>query len=78
VVEYAGGLDGWGQVVILRPAAGWRVVLAGMQATTTRTGLRVARGQSVGVMPPRPARPDLYMELRRLDRPVDPARSLNP
>jgi len=78
VVEYAGPLEGWGGVVILRLQGGYRVVLAGMDSVAALTGRRVAAGEPVGRMGPasgpgRPAAGRLYLELRRGDAPVDPS-----
>jgi septal ring factor EnvC (AmiA/AmiB activator) len=73
VVDYAGPLKGWGQVVILDLGPGWRVVLAGLDSVTVQPGSRVADGQSLGKAPDDG---EVYFELRREERPVDPARWL--
>ncbi|WP_374274898.1 murein hydrolase activator EnvC [Brevundimonas sp.] len=71
-VAFSGSLTGWGEVVILDLGPGWRLVLAGMEVRTVAEGQRVTEGQSVGEMP-RGEGGDLYLELRREDRPVNPA-----
>lgn len=71
VVEYAGPLEGWGEVAVLRLGPGWRVVLAGLGRADARIGGRVAEGEPIGRMGPAPGG-ELYFELRRDDRPVDP------
>jgi len=68
-VDHAGPLSGWGQVVILDLGGGWRAVLAGLETVSIERGQRVAEGQAVGSA----ARgTDVYLELRREDRAVDP------
>ena len=69
-VAYAGPLRGWGQVVILDLGPGWRAVVAGLEQVEVRQGGRVAEGQSLGRSAPDG---ELYFELRRDERPVDPA-----
>lgn len=70
VVAYAGPLRGWGQVVILDLGPGWRAVVAGLEEVDVQAGTRVSEGQSLG----RSATDgELYFELRRDERPVDPA-----
>ncbi len=72
VVEYAGPLEGWNEVVVLRLGPGWRLVLAGLDRAAVQIGSRVAAGEPVGRLPEAEA-PELYFELRREDEPVDPA-----
>lgn len=74
VVDYAGPLEGWGQVLILRCGGGYHIVLAGLSAIIVQPGQSVASGQAVGTLPDRvnpPAR--LYMEVRLGAEPIDPA-----
>jgi len=73
VVDYAGPLSGWGEVVILDLGPGWRVVLAGLDSVSVEAGARVADGQALGKAA---EDGEVYFELRREDRPVDPARWL--
>lgn len=68
-VDYAGPLSGWGNVVILDLGPGWRAVVAGLDTVAVEAGARVADGQAVG----RSAEDgEIYFELRRADRPIDP------
>ncbi len=68
-VDYAGPLSGWGQVVILDLGPGWRAVIAGLDQVEVEAGARVADGQSLG----RSGEDgEVYFELRREERPVDP------
>jgi septal ring factor EnvC (AmiA/AmiB activator) len=74
LVEYAGPLNGWGQVLILRGPGGYHMVLAGLSRLAVLQGQSVAAGQAVGRVAEgaNPA-PRLYMEVRRNDVPVNPA-----
>ncbi|NJC40896.1 septal ring factor EnvC (AmiA/AmiB activator) [Brevundimonas alba] len=69
-VAWTGPLEGWGQVVILDLGPGWRAVVSGLEDVSVETGARVADGQPLGR-----AGPDgeIAFELRRDERPVDPA-----
>lgn len=69
-VDHAGPLSGWGQVVILNLGGGWRAVVAGLDAVSVASGQRVTDGQALGSAAPGG---EVYFELRREDRPVDPA-----
>ncbi|MBX3476962.1 MAG: peptidoglycan DD-metalloendopeptidase family protein [Brevundimonas sp.] len=69
-VLHAGPLKGWGQVVILDLGPGWRAVVAGLDALEVSAGADVRQGQTLG----RSAQDgEIYFELRRDERPVDPA-----
>lgn len=72
VVEHAGPLDGWGEVVILDLSPGWRAVIAGLGTPAAGAGDRLEEGQVLGRLPPG-AEAELYFELRRDNRPVDPS-----
>jgi septal ring factor EnvC (AmiA/AmiB activator) len=78
-VEYAGPLKGWGGVVILRLGGGYHVALAGLDAMSAPMGQAIQAGQTVGRMSPAasPA-PELYLEVRKDETPVDPSRWLRP
>lgn len=68
-VDHAGPLSGWGEVVILDLGGGWRAVIAGLDTLSVETGERVADGQDLGAAS---QGGEVYFELRRDDRPVDP------
>ncbi|GLK49112.1 membrane protein [Brevundimonas intermedia] len=68
-VAYAGPLTGWGQVVILDLGPGWRAVIAGLESVEVAPDARVADGQTLGRSGPDG---DVYFELRREERPIDP------
>jgi len=75
-VEFAGPFRSYGQVVILNPGGGYRVLLAGMDKVTASVGEFLRAGEPVGEMGSGPAsvtlfgdvvpdgRPVLYIELR--------------
>lgn len=69
-VAHAGPVDGWGQVVILDLGPGWRAVVAGLETVDVQADARVADGQTLGRSGPDG---DVYFELRRDERPIDPA-----
>ena len=68
-VAYAGPLTGWGQVVVLDLGPGWRAVIAGLESVDVHGDARVADGQTLGRSGPDG---DVYFELRRDERPIDP------
>jgi septal ring factor EnvC (AmiA/AmiB activator) len=75
VVAYAGPLNGWGEVVILRAGGGCHMVLSGLGKATVTTGQSVAAGFPIGTMPnDGQSPPELYLEVRLAGGPVDPAR----
>ena len=69
-VIYTGTLKEWGQIVILELGPGWRAVLAGMDSVDVEVGQRVSAGQSLGKTG---EDAEAYFELRRGERPIDPA-----
>lgn len=74
-VQYVGPVKGWGQIVILRLAGGYHVVLAGVGRTSVAVGQSVAAGDVVGWMPDgRQSPSELYLEVRNQGAPVDPGR----
>jgi septal ring factor EnvC (AmiA/AmiB activator) len=78
VVAYAGPLNGWGQVVILRAGGGCHMVLSGLGKVSVAVGQSVAADFPVGAMPADgQTPPELYLEVRLAGGPIDPARLLN-
>lgn len=69
-VAFAGPLSGWGQVVILDLGPGWRAVVSGLDAVAVEAGARVADGQTLGQTD---GGGEIAFELRRDERPIDPA-----
>lgn len=77
VVEYAGPLNGWGSVLILRAQGAYHLVLAGLDQVSVAPGQSVAPGATVGRMADRgSSEPELYFEVREDGAPVDPERWL--
>lgn len=76
-VEYAGALNGWGVVLILRAQDAYLLVLAGLDQVSVARGQTVTAGAPVGRMADRlTSEPDLYLEVREEGIPVDPERWL--
>ena len=77
-VAYAGLFRSYGQVLILNLDGGYVLVLTGMESINTRVGESVQAGQPVGEMPSSVTQaPELYVEVRREGRPIDPGRWLS-
>lgn len=76
-VAYAGTFRSYGQVLILNLEGGYVLVLTGLDASRVAVGDRVRAGQPVGEMPESATTaPELYVEVRREGRPLDPGRWL--
>ena len=78
LVDYAGPVEGWRQVVILNLGGDVRVVLAGLDLALVEPGQSVAAGQTVGRMAQRGrsgvgSGNILHMEVRKNRQTVDPA-----
>ncbi|MBL8546079.1 MAG: peptidoglycan DD-metalloendopeptidase family protein [Hyphomonadaceae bacterium] len=77
-VAYAGSFRSYGNVLILNLDGGYALVLTGLDAINVRVGETVRAGQLVGQMTATASSaPDLYVEVRRGDQPVDPGRWLS-
>ena len=77
-VAYAGSFRSYGNVLILNLDGGYALVLTGLEAINVRVGEAVRAGQTVGQMTATASSaPELYVEVRRGDQPVDPGRWLN-
>jgi septal ring factor EnvC (AmiA/AmiB activator) len=77
VVEYAGPLNGWGVVLILRAQGAYHLVLAGLDQVSVQPGQSVAPGATVGRMADHgSSEPELYFEVREDGVAVDPERWL--
>ena len=73
-VEFSGPFRTYGQLLIISTSDGYHVLLSGMARAYVDVGQSVVQGEPVARMTQRvePA-PELYMEVRRSGRPVDPA-----
>ena len=69
-VEFAGPFRSYGQVVILNPGSGYRVLLAGMDKVTADVGEFLRAGEPVGEMGSGPASVTLFGEVVQDGRPV--------
>jgi len=77
-VAYSGLFRSYGQVLILNLDGGYVLVLTGMETINARVGESVQAGQPVGEMPGSATQaPELYVEVRRQGRPIDPGRWLS-
>lgn len=73
-VEYAGPLDGYGQVIILDVGNDYHVVMTGLGRVYVDPNRTVARGEPLGRTPNLTDKPTVfYMELRQGENPVNPA-----
>ena len=78
VVAYAGPLNGWGNVVILRAGGGCHMVLSGLGKLNVAVGQSVAADFPVGAMPiDGQSPPELYLEVRLAGGPIDPAKLMH-
>ena len=69
-VEFAGPFRSYGQVVILNPGGGYRVLLAGMDKVTASVGEFLRAGEPVGEMGSGPASVTLFGDVVPDGRPV--------
>jgi murein hydrolase activator len=69
-VEFAGPFRSYGEVVILNPGGGYRVLLAGMDKVTADVGEFLRAGEPVGEMGSGPASVTLFGEVVQDGRPV--------
>jgi septal ring factor EnvC (AmiA/AmiB activator) len=69
-VEFAGPFRSYGQVVILNPGGGYRLLLAGMDKVTADVGEFLRAGEPVGEMGTGPASVTLFGEVVQDGRPV--------
>ncbi|ESQ81099.1 murein hydrolase activator EnvC [Asticcacaulis sp. YBE204] len=77
-VEYAGPLNGYGQVIILNVGGDYRVVLTGLGRVYVDQGKTVGRGEPLGRTSNLTDKPtSVYVELRQGDAPVNPARGFD-
>jgi septal ring factor EnvC (AmiA/AmiB activator) len=72
-VLFAGRYHKTGQVLILESAAGYDLVLAGMERVDVRSGDALLAGEPLGVMPGRGTASRLYFEVRQNGKGVSPA-----
>jgi septal ring factor EnvC (AmiA/AmiB activator) len=74
-IEFADHFRRYRHIVIINHKNGYMTVLTGMSGLDVLIGQEVLAGEPIGRMPD--SNPELYMELRRNNRAVDPARMFN-
>lgn len=73
VVDYAGPLDSFGQVVIINIGRAHRIVLTGLSQVFIEKGQRVAQQEPIGRMPyANTSHAELYWELRHQEETINP------
>ena len=72
-VAYAGPFRGYGQILIIEHGGRYHTLLAGLERIDAIVGQWLLAGEPVGVMGGvAGSRPELYLELRRTGRPINP------
>lgn len=72
-VRYAGPLVGFGQVVVLEPAADWLIVISGLDAVDRVVGETVLAGEKIGDLGgPLPTSEEFLMDMTNQDDPISP------
>lgn len=72
VIKFADSFKGFGRVVIISHKNGYNTVMTNLGAVDVVVGQEVLAGEPIGRM--NPAKPEMYLEVRRGDKAVDPAR----
>lgn len=78
-VVFSGRFRDYGQLLIIEHGGGYHTLLAGLHRIDSVTSQWLLAGEPVGVMaPPAKGKPQLYIELRRDGRPINPLPWLAP
>ena len=72
VVKFADKFKGFGQVVIMSHKNGYNTVMTNLGEISVMVSQEVLAGEPIGRMDP--DKPEMYLEVRRADKAVDPAR----
>ena len=72
VVKFADAFKGFGRVIIISHKNGYNTVMTNLGGIDVVVGQEVLGGEPIGRM--NPAKPEMYMEVRRGDKAIDPAR----
>ncbi len=72
IVKFADSFKGFGRVVIISHKNGYNTVMTNLGALDVIVSQEVLAGEPIGRM--NPAKPEMYLEVRRGDKAVDPAR----
>lgn len=71
-IAFAGEYRSYGPLIILRPATGYAIILAGPISPTVHTGDRVRSGERIGTLKPGHHGDIGYLEILESGVPVDP------
>lgn len=75
VVEFSGPFRSYGQLLILSTSDGYHVLLSGMSSSYVAVGQSVKQGEPVARMAERVnGEPELYLEVRKSGKPMNPAK----
>ncbi len=72
-VVFTGPFLNYGKIVIIRHGGDYHTLLAGFERISAQTGAAVLQGEPLGAMDPDDDAPQLYMELRKDNQPINPA-----
>ena len=72
VVKFADSFRGFGRVVIMSHKNGYNTVMTNLGNIDVMLGQEVLAGEPIGRM--NPDKPEMYLEVRRGNKAVDPAR----
>ena len=75
VVKFADSFRGFGKVIIMSHKNGYNTVMTNMGSIDALVGQEVLAGEPIGRM--NENKPEMYLEVRRGDKSVDPARLFN-
>lgn len=75
VIKFADNFRGFGKVIIMSHKNGYNTVMTNMGSIDALVGQEVLAGEPIGRM--NANRPEMYLEVRRGDKSVDPARLFN-
>ena len=75
VVKFADSFRGFGKVIIMSHKNGYNTVMTNMGDIDALVGQEVLAGEPIGRM--NPNKPEMYLEVRRGDKSVDPAHLFN-
>lgn len=72
-IVYTGPFLDYGNLVIIRHEENYHTLLAGLEQITAKPGQQILEGEPLGEMGKTDASTELYMEIRKDNRPIDPA-----
>lgn len=75
VIKFADSFRGFGKVIIMSHANGYNTVMTNMGSIDAIVGQEVLAGEPIGRM--NPNKPEMYLEVRRGDKSIDPANLFN-